>query len=69
LNVPIIGCGGITNWKDVIEFVLAGATAVQIGSALFYSRYIFKSLVESLKSYLRIYGEDIQDLIGQAHKR
>ena len=69
LSIPIIGCGGITNWKDVIEFVLAGATAVQIGSALFYSRNIFKSLIESLKSYLRMYGEDLRDLIGQAHKR
>ncbi len=68
LSIPIIGCGGITNWKDVIEFILAGATAVQIGSALFYSRHIFKSLVESLKSYLRIHGEDLQDIIGQAHK-
>ncbi len=68
LSIPIIGCGGITNWKDVVEFILAGATAVQIGSALFYSRHIFKSLIESLESYLRIYGEDIQSLIGQAHK-
>ena len=68
LSIPIIGCGGITNWKDVVEFILAGATAVQIGSAIFYSRHIFKSLVESLKSFLRIYGEDVQSLIGQAHK-
>ncbi len=68
LSIPIIGCGGITNWRDVVEFILAGATAVQIGSALFYSRHIFKSLIESLESYLRIYGEDIQSLIGQAHK-
>ncbi len=68
ISIPIIGCGGITSWKDVVEFVLAGATAVQIGSALFYSGHIFKSIEESLKSYLRIYGENISDLIGQAHK-
>jgi dihydroorotate dehydrogenase (NAD+) catalytic subunit len=68
LGVPIIGCGGITNWKDVVEFILAGATAVQIGSALFYSHHIFKSINESLRSYLRIHGEKISDLIGLAHR-
>ncbi len=68
LNIPIIGCGGITSWKDVVEFVLAGATAVQIGSALFFSRHVFESFSESLKSYLRIYGEDLHDIIGIAHK-
>jgi len=41
LSIPIIGCGGVTTWKDVIEFMLAGASAVEIGSAVFYSYRIF----------------------------
>ncbi len=68
LGIPIIGCGGITNWKDVLEFILAGATAVQIGSALFHSVHVFESITESLRSYLRICGENLSDLIGSAHK-
>ncbi|HIP63186.1 MAG TPA: dihydroorotate dehydrogenase [Archaeoglobus profundus] len=67
IDIPIIGCGGITTWKDVVEFLLAGATAVQIGSALFYSYNIFESIIEGLKSYLRIQGLKVKDLIGLAH--
>ena len=67
LGVPIIGCGGITDWRDVLEFVLAGAKAVQLGSALFFSIHVFESISESLRSYLRARGEDLADLIGVAH--
>ncbi len=68
LSVPIIGCGGITDWRDVVEFVLAGASAVQIGSAFFFSLHVFESIAESLRSYLRMCGEDLKDLIGVAHE-
>jgi len=67
IDIPIIGCGGITTWKDVVEFLLAGATAVQIGSALFYSYNVFESIIEGLKSYLRIQGLKVKELIGLAH--
>jgi len=67
IDIPIIGCGGITTWKDVVEFLLAGATAVQIGSALFYSYNVFGSIIEGLKSYLRIQGLKVKELIGLAH--
>jgi len=69
LEIPIIGAGGVTTWKDVIEFMLAGATAVQIGSALFYSYRIFYSLKESLIAYTRWTGEKLSELIGAAHRR
>jgi dihydroorotate dehydrogenase (NAD+) catalytic subunit len=68
LSIPIIGAGGITSWKDVVEFMLAGATAVQIGSALFYSYRIFYSLKESLIAYTRWKGERLEDLVGTAHR-
>ncbi len=69
LEIPIIGCGGITSWRDVIEFMLAGASAVEIGSALYYSNRIFYSLKESLIAYTRMTKERLVDLVGQAHKR
>lgn len=68
LSIPIIGVGGVTSWKDLIEFMLAGATAVQIGSALFYSHRLFYSLKESLVAYTRWTGEKLAELIGAAHR-
>ncbi len=69
LDIPIIASGGATTWKDVIEFTLAGAKAVQIGSAIFYSYRIFYSLKESLIAYLRKEKTNIEDLVGIAHKK
>ncbi len=68
LSIPIIGCGGVTSWKDVIEFMLAGAKAVQIGSALYYSNRIFYSLKESLIAYTRMTGERLEEIVGMAHR-
>ncbi|MFW6128240.1 MAG: dihydroorotate dehydrogenase [Halobacteriota archaeon] len=68
LKIPIIGSGGITTWEDVVEFMLAGAKCVQIGSALFYSYNIFFSLNESLKAYLNLTGEELHELVGKAHR-
>ncbi len=67
LSIPIVGVGGITTWKDIVEFMLAGATAVQIGSAIFYSSRYFYSLKESLIAYTRWTKEKLSDLIGKAH--
>jgi len=69
LSIPVVGCGGVTSWKDVVEFMLAGASAVQIGSALFYSNRIFYSLKESLIAYTRMTGERLEDIVGTAHRR
>ncbi|MFO7968348.1 MAG: dihydroorotate dehydrogenase [Archaeoglobaceae archaeon] len=69
VNIPIIGSGGITTWEDVVEFILAGASSVQVGSAIFYSYNIFFSLKESLKAYLNITGEKIPEIVGKAHKK
>lgn len=67
LEIPIIGCGGITTFEDVLEFILAGSTSVEIGSAVFYSSKIFRSLKESLLAFLRARNIRISDLIGAAH--
>ena len=69
VNIPVIGCGGISNWKDVVEFALAGAKAVQVGSAFYHSYDVIGNILEGLNSYLRINGLRFEDLVGLAHRR
>lgn len=69
LNIPIIGCGGIYSWKEVIEFLLAGASAVQIGTALYKGIDILSSITKDLKIFLKNNEyNSIIELIGKAHK-
>jgi dihydroorotate dehydrogenase (NAD+) catalytic subunit len=64
-NVPIIGQGGITSAQDAIEFIIAGATAVGIGTALFYEPMVCKSINEGIAEYLRAQGmKGIAELVG-----
>ncbi|MCK5184275.1 MAG: dihydroorotate dehydrogenase [Candidatus Heimdallarchaeota archaeon] len=73
-KVPIIGVGGISNWKDVVEFMLAGASAVQVGTAISYCKdpvniSIFNELADGLKQYLISEGfSKTSDIVGLAHK-
>lgn len=65
VNVPIIGMGGIQNAEDALEFIMAGASAVSIGTANFYNPKVTKEVVEGIKAYMEKYGvADIRDLIG-----
>jgi dihydroorotate dehydrogenase (NAD+) catalytic subunit len=68
--VPVIGCGGITSWKDVIEFMLAGASAVQIGTAIsFKGVEVFSSIVRGVGKYLkRKKFKNVEELVGLAHQ-
>jgi len=70
VNVPVIGCGGITSWQDAVEFILAGASAVQIGTAIaFRGLNIFSSVVKGIDNYLKKKGlKNIKELVGLAHK-
>jgi dihydroorotate dehydrogenase (NAD+) catalytic subunit len=64
-DVPIIGQGGITTANDAIEFVVAGASAVGIGTALFYDPLVCKKINEGLAGYLESNGLDrVADLVG-----
>jgi dihydroorotate dehydrogenase (NAD+) catalytic subunit len=68
-DVPLIGVGGISRWQDVVEFLMAGATAVQVGTAV-YKRglKVFRELVSGLRRYMEEEGfRDVKDLIGIAH--
>ncbi len=66
----IIGCGGITNWRDAIEYMMAGASAVQIGSGIFYRGIeIFKELGDGVEKFLDDEGfRDIGEIVGLAHE-
>lgn len=64
--IPIIGMGGITNWRDAVEFFLAGATAVAVGTALFVDPATPLAICRGLGEYLAGKGlASVRDLIGQ----
>jgi len=70
VDVPIIGCGGVRTWRDAVEFILAGASAVQIGSAVAYEDIgVFGQVTEGINLYLenRGYGS-VKEIVGLAHR-
>ena len=65
VKVPIIGMGGITTADDAMEFILAGATAVSVGTANFFNPYAARDVAKGIEEYMRKYQvEDIKTLIG-----
>ena len=68
VNIPIIGMGGITTVSDVIEMMLAGATAVQVGAANLVNPFACKEIIEKLPEEMAKYGiNNLSDIIGGAH--
>ncbi len=53
VRIPIIGMGGVTTWEDAIEFILAGSTAVGVGTALFRDPWIVFEIIEGIKNYMK----------------
>jgi len=69
VHIPVIGCGGIACAEDALEFIMAGATAVQIGTACLTSPDICLTILEGIKSFMLDKGvENLTDLIGAAHR-
>ena len=65
VKIPVIGLGGIMNWKDAVEFMLAGATAIQIGTANFIDPAITVKVAEGINDYLERHGySSVRDIIG-----
>lgn len=65
VKIPVIGMGGISTAEDALEFILAGATAVSVGTANFYNPRATLDVIEGIERYMRDKGvEDINDLIG-----
>jgi len=71
VDVPVIGCGGVTTWQDAVEFMLAGASAVQIGTAIASKGLgVFNSVARGIDSYLRRKGfGSVKDIVGLSHRR
>ena len=70
VKVPIIGMGGIMNAADAIEMILAGATAVSIGTANFTDPKVSEKVVAGIEEYMRKYGvENIKELVGAVQER
>ena len=70
LKVPIFGCGGVASWQDAVEFLLAGASAVQIGTAIAIDDLgVFQKVNKGLQSYLikKGYGS-VKEIVGLSHQ-
>ena len=68
VNIPIIGMGGVSTAEDVIEMMLAGATAVSVGAANLVDPYACKKIIEDLPAVMQKYGiSSLKDIIGGAH--
>jgi len=65
VNIPVIGLGGIMDWKDAVEFMLAGATAVQIGTANFIDPAVTVKVIDGINNYCDRHGySSVKDIIG-----
>ena len=69
VNIPVIGCGGITSWQDAVEFLLAGASAAQIGSAVALKDLeVFSEVAEGIRAYLERKGYwRVKEIVGLSH--
>jgi dihydroorotate dehydrogenase (NAD+) catalytic subunit len=70
VKVPIIGCGGIADWRDAVEFFLAGASAVQIGTAIATKgSNVFRTVTRGLNAYLKRKGfKNVGEIVGLSHR-
>ncbi len=68
VSIPVVGMGGVSSAEDVIEMMLAGATAVEIGAANLVDPFVCKDIVEKLPSVMERYGiNNLNEIIGGAH--
>ena len=69
VRLPIVGMGGIMNAEDAIEMILAGATAVSVGTANFTNPHVTEEIVAGIRDYMERYQvADIKDLVGAVHE-
>ena len=65
VNLPIIGMGGIASAEDAIEMILAGASAVSVGTANFYNPAVTMEIVDGIENYMKTYGfQSVQEMVG-----
>ncbi len=68
LEIPVIGVGGISDWKDAVEVIMAGAKAVQIGSAVGNNINIFNDISSCMEAFLEEKEWKLDDIYGMAHE-
>ena len=70
VDVPVIGCGGISTWRDAVEFMLAGASAVQMGTAVAFNGLdVFKSVTKGVDAYVKKRGfRSVKEIVGLSHR-
>lgn len=70
VDVPIVGCGGIADWRDAVEFLLAGASAVQIGTAIAVEGPgVFQEIVNGMGAYLKKKKvRSVKEIVGLSHR-
>jgi dihydroorotate dehydrogenase (NAD+) catalytic subunit len=66
LDIPVIGVGGVSSWEDAAEMLMAGAKAVQVGTALYRGYEVFKEITDGLSSYLDRKSLGLEDLGNMA---
>ncbi len=68
VNIPVVGMGGVSNAEDVIEYIMAGATAVEVGAANLVNPYVCKEIIEELPAVMEKYGiKNLNDIKGCAN--
>ena len=70
VEIPVIGCGGVSNWRDAVEYILSGASAVEIGTIVMKKGFdVFGEIAEGIRSYMEINGfSNISEMIGLAQE-
>jgi len=70
IKVPIVGCGGVATWQDAVEFMLAGASAVQIGTAIASQGLgVFRSVSSGIDRYMHDKGfRSLKEIVGLSHR-
>lgn len=67
VSIPVIGIGGISTWRDAVEFLMAGAAAVQVGTANFFNPVAIPEVIDGLEAWLSEHGvADVREIIGAA---
>jgi len=70
VDLPVIGCGGISDWRDAVEYLLCGASAVEVGTAVMDGGYdIYGEIAEGIRGYLEANGfRAVKEVVGLAHE-
>jgi len=70
VKIPIIGCGGITSWRDGVQMIMAGASVISIGTAIYYKGIdVFKKVCAGLEEFMQQEGfKNVSEMVGLAHE-